>query len=42
MGMQLTGILQTSLPPCPNQDLWLLWFRDSEDNLLGVMEERKK
>ena len=26
----------------PNQDLWLLWFRDSEGNLLGIMEERKK
>ena len=26
----------------PNQDLWLLWLRDSEGNLLGIMEERKK
>jgi hypothetical protein len=26
----------------PGQDLWLMWFRDSEDNLLAIMEERKK
>ena len=26
----------------PDQDLWLLWFRDSEGNLLGIMEEPKK
>jgi methylmalonyl-CoA/ethylmalonyl-CoA epimerase len=26
----------------PGQDLWLMWFRDSEGNLLGIMEERKK
>jgi methylmalonyl-CoA/ethylmalonyl-CoA epimerase len=25
----------------PHQDLWLMWFRDSEGNLLGIMEERK-
>lgn len=25
----------------PDHDLWLMWFRDSEGNLLGVMEERK-
>ena len=26
----------------PDHDLWLLWIRDSERNLLGVMEERKR
>ncbi len=26
----------------PGQDIWLMWFRDSEGNLMGVMEERKK
>jgi predicted enzyme related to lactoylglutathione lyase len=26
----------------PDHDLWLMWFKDSEGNLLGVMEERKK
>jgi methylmalonyl-CoA/ethylmalonyl-CoA epimerase len=26
----------------PDHDLWLLWIRDSEGNLLGVMEERKR
>jgi methylmalonyl-CoA/ethylmalonyl-CoA epimerase len=26
----------------PDHDLWLLWIRDSEENLLGVMEERKR
>ncbi len=26
----------------PGQDLWLMWFRDSEDNLLAIMEERKR
>ena len=26
----------------PDHDLWLLWIRDSEANLLGVMEERKR
>jgi catechol 2,3-dioxygenase-like lactoylglutathione lyase family enzyme len=26
----------------PGQDLWLMWFRDSEENLLAIMEERKK
>ena len=26
----------------PDHDLWLLWIRDSEQNLLGVMEERKR
>lgn len=25
-----------------DRDIWLMWIRDSEDNLLGVMEERKK
>ena len=25
----------------PDHDLWLMWIRDSEANLLGVMEERK-
>jgi methylmalonyl-CoA/ethylmalonyl-CoA epimerase len=25
-----------------DHDLWLLWIRDSEQNLLGVMEERKR
>jgi catechol 2,3-dioxygenase-like lactoylglutathione lyase family enzyme len=26
----------------PHQDIWLMWIRDSEENLLGIMEERKK
>ncbi len=26
----------------PDRDVWLMWIRDSEENLLGVMEERKK
>jgi Lactoylglutathione lyase and related lyases len=26
----------------PDHDLWLMWIRDSEQNLLGIMEERKK
>jgi methylmalonyl-CoA/ethylmalonyl-CoA epimerase len=26
----------------PDHDLWLMWIRDSETNLLGVMEERKR
>jgi len=26
----------------PDHDLWLMWIRDSESNLLGVMEERKR
>jgi methylmalonyl-CoA/ethylmalonyl-CoA epimerase len=26
----------------PDHDLWLMWVRDSEGNLLGVMEERRK
>ena len=26
----------------PDHDLWLFWIRDSENNLLGVMEERKR
>jgi len=26
----------------PGQELWLMWFRDSEENLLAIMEERKK
>ena len=25
----------------PGQDLWLMWIRDSEDNLVAVMEERR-
>jgi len=25
----------------PDHDLWLMWFKDSEGNLLGIMEERK-
>ena len=25
----------------PGHDLWLMWVRDSEGNLLGIMEERK-
>jgi methylmalonyl-CoA/ethylmalonyl-CoA epimerase len=26
----------------PDHDLWLMWIRDSEENLLGIMEERKR
>ena len=26
----------------PDRDVWLMWVRDSETNLLGVMEERRK
>lgn len=26
----------------PDRNVWLMWIRDSESNLLGVMEERKK
>jgi methylmalonyl-CoA/ethylmalonyl-CoA epimerase len=26
----------------PDRDVWLMWIRDSEENLLGVMEERRK
>lgn len=26
----------------PDRDVWLMWIRDSEENLLGVMEERLK
>jgi len=26
----------------PDHDLWLMWIRDSEGNLLGIMEERKR
>jgi predicted enzyme related to lactoylglutathione lyase len=26
----------------PDRDVWLMWMRDSEGNLLGIMEERKK
>ena len=26
----------------PDHDLWLMWIKDSEGNLLGVMEERRK
>ena len=25
----------------PDRDVWLMWVRDSETNLLGLMEERK-
>ena len=25
----------------PDHELWLMWIKDSEGNLLGVMEERK-
>jgi methylmalonyl-CoA/ethylmalonyl-CoA epimerase len=30
------------LAKMPDHDLWLMWIRDSEENLLGVMEERRK
>lgn len=26
----------------PDHDLWLMWIRDSEGNLLGILEERKR
>jgi methylmalonyl-CoA/ethylmalonyl-CoA epimerase len=26
----------------PDHDLWLMWITDSEDNLLGIMEERRR
>jgi len=26
----------------PDRDVWLMWIRDSESNLLGIMEERPK
>ncbi len=26
----------------PDSEVWLMWIRDSESNLLGVMEERHK
>ena len=26
----------------PDHDLWLMWIKDSEDNLLGIMEERRR
>jgi len=26
----------------PDREIWLMWIRDSEKNLLGVMEERQK
>jgi methylmalonyl-CoA/ethylmalonyl-CoA epimerase len=26
----------------PDHDLWLMWVKDTEGNLLGVMEERKR
>jgi catechol 2,3-dioxygenase-like lactoylglutathione lyase family enzyme len=26
----------------PDHDLWLMWIKDSEGNLLGIMEERKR
>jgi predicted enzyme related to lactoylglutathione lyase len=26
----------------PDRDIWLMWIRDSEENLFGAMEERKK
>ena len=25
-----------------DRDVWLMWIRDTEENLLGVMEERRK
>ena len=25
----------------PDHELWLMWIKDSEGNLLGIMEERK-
>ena len=30
------------IAPMPDHDLWLMWIRDSEGNLLGIMEERKR
>jgi catechol 2,3-dioxygenase-like lactoylglutathione lyase family enzyme len=29
------------LAKLPDHALWLMWFRDSEDNLFAIMEERK-
>jgi methylmalonyl-CoA/ethylmalonyl-CoA epimerase len=26
----------------PDHDLWLMWVKDSEGNLLGIMEERER
>ena len=26
----------------PDREVWLMWIRDSEENLLGVMEERSR
>ena len=26
----------------PDHDLWLMWIKDSDGNLLGVMEERRR
>lgn len=26
----------------PDRDVWLMWIRDSEENLLGIMEERRR
>ena len=26
----------------PDREIWLMWVRDSETNLLGIMEERRK
>ena len=26
----------------PDRDVWLMWIRDSESNLVGVMQEKKK
>jgi catechol 2,3-dioxygenase-like lactoylglutathione lyase family enzyme len=26
----------------PDRDIWLMWIRDSESTLLGIMEERRK
>ena len=26
----------------PDREIWLMWIRDSESNLLGVMEERRE
>jgi len=29
------------LASMPHQGIWLTWIRDSEENLLGIREERK-
>ena len=41
-GRAIDGYSANIIAALPNQDLRLLWFRDSEGNLLGIMEERKK